>query len=291
MMDGVAPPDVAPQRAMPRDLAVVPDTSFHRLTEREFGMPGLVAIESVGPFVEIARLGPFVTIHDSFLDPGLGIGHHPHRSHERLFYILRGEIRHDDSLNGIRGVMEEGDLARLTEGQRGMLHREWNGRDDIRTHAFILVYRPDVVPPIPFASFDALRARDVPRISEGPGVQTLQLLGGASTFHANASALTSFLDTTLSPGATLEHRIGPAEGVIAYPLAGTLSVDAGEHRVLVHGRSQVHPEGPGSMAIAWSDERESTVLVAAADEPARIIRLGFERRDNDVVLQAPLPRD
>jgi hypothetical protein len=36
-------------------LLVIPATSFHRLTEREFGMPGLIAIESVGGPVEVLR--------------------------------------------------------------------------------------------------------------------------------------------------------------------------------------------------------------------------------------------
>lgn len=104
-----APTDPAAPAAAPGKLLVIPDTAFFRLTEREFGMPGLVAIESIGPFVEHAIVGPILTIHDSTLAPGLGIGHHPHRGNERLFYILRGEIRHDDSLNRITGVMGEGD--------------------------------------------------------------------------------------------------------------------------------------------------------------------------------------
>ena len=82
---------IHPPSSASEALLLIPGHAFHRLTEREFGMPGLVAIEPVGPFVEHVAIGPFLTIHDSTLAPGLGIGHHPHRVNERLFYILRGE--------------------------------------------------------------------------------------------------------------------------------------------------------------------------------------------------------
>lgn len=270
-------------------LQVVRATSFHRLTETEFGMPGLVAIESVGPFVELARLGPFITIHDSFLDPGLGIGHHPHRGNERLFYILRGEIRHDDALNGIRGVMGEGDLARLTEGERGMLHREWNGRDDVRTHAFILVYTPDAEPPIPLASFGAHRASEMPRVEEAPGVETLHLIGGRAAFRASSSELTSWFDSSLAPSATVALAMPPNEGLIVYPLEGTLRLDAdSDGEVVLAAGSAIHPEGPDAMAIAWSDEGGRTLRLSAEEGAARVLRIGFARRGHDLVLHEPM---
>lgn len=267
-------------------LLVIPATSFHRLTEREFGMPGLIAIESVGPFVDYVKVGPFITIHDSFLAPGLGIGHHPHRGNERLFYILHGEIRHDDSLNGIQGVMGEGDLARLTEGERGMLHREWNGRDDVTTHAFILVYTPDVMPPIPVASFAAIRAADIPRVSEAPGVETLQLIGGASTFRASTSEVTSFFDSTLDGRSTVDLDLPPNEGLLLYPLEGMARLetdDGGE--ALLAGSSAVNPEGPDAVAFAWSGPAGRRLQLSAIDG-ARVLRVGFSGGPEEVLRRA-----
>lgn len=273
------------------NLQIVSATSFYRLTEAEFGMPGLVAIESVGPFVELARVGPFITIHDSFLDPGLGIGHHPHRGNERLFYILRGEIRHDDALNRIQGVMSEGDLARLTEGEIGMLHREWNGREDVRTHAFILVYTPDAEPPIERAAFDAIREHEVPRHAEARGVETLELIGGHSSFAANNSAISTFFDSTLDDAAELELEVPPAEGLILYPLEGAvrLTTEDDESRLL-RGSSQMHPEGPDELAIVWSDTRGRVIRLSAEESGARVLRIGFTRRDDDMVVHEPWRR-
>ena len=122
--------------------------------------------------------------------------------------------------------MGQGDLARLTEGERGMLHREWNGRDDLTTHAFILVYTPDVEPPIPLASFAAHRAGDMPRVAEADGVETLHVLGGDSGFRANHSGITSLLDSSLAADRSLESHMGPNEGLILYPLEGSVRLDA-----------------------------------------------------------------
>jgi redox-sensitive bicupin YhaK (pirin superfamily) len=273
------------------NLQIVSATSFYRLTEAEFGMPGLVAIESVGPFVELASVGPFITIHDSFLDPGLGIGHHPHRGNERLFYILRGEIRHDDALNRIQGVMNEGDLARLTEGDIGMLHREWNGRDDLRTHAFILVYPPDTEPPIERASFNALREHDVPRHAEARGVETLQLIGGHSAFAANNSGITTFFDSTFDETADIELEIPADQGLILYPLDGAVRLTTEEDGSrLLRGSSQMHPEGPDELAIVWSDAAGRIVRLSAEDGGARLLRIGFTRREDDIVVHQPWRR-
>ena len=168
--------------------------------EGQFGVRGLIAIESVGPYVSIQHLGPM--IHDGFFQPGFGIGHHPHRTNERLFYILSGQVEHDDALNHIRGTMEEGDLGRLTEGVRGMYHQEWNGADQV-TRAFILVYHPDTNPPIPVAEFALLKAADrVP--SAKVRVETVELVGPDSAFHINHSALRRYTDTSLNDGAELD---------------------------------------------------------------------------------------
>jgi redox-sensitive bicupin YhaK (pirin superfamily) len=270
------------------NLQILPASGFYRVSQREFGMPGLIAIESVGPFVELMSLGPFLTIHDSFIEPGLGIGHHPHRSNERLFYILRGQIEHDDALNQIRGTMHEGDLARLTEGERGMLHQEWNGRDDVTTHAFILVYTPDVEPPIPTASFDALRAATIPRVAEADGVETLQLIGGESDFRANSSVVTSFFDSSLDAGAALDVEMPPEAGLILYPLEGTVRLHGGDDgEAVLPATSSVHPEGPDAMAVAWSESAPRRLRLAAADGAGRVLRIGFRRGTDDVVLHQP----
>ena len=268
-------------------LQLVPASRFYRVSEREFGAPGLVAIESVGPFVELAEVGPFLTIHDSYFAPRFGIGHHPHRANERLFYIIQGRVEHDDALNGIRGTMEEGDLVRLTEGLKGMLHQEWNGVDGV-TRAFILVVTPDAEPPIMEASFEAFRAADRVRSEESPGVETLELIGPRSDFRANTSALRSYRDSRIHSGSKLEINVPADEGLLLYPLSGlaVVSTDGAEPAPL-GGRSTVYEEGADAMAIAWGGPGASPVRLQAMDGGARVLRIGFARAQPDIVIRPP----
>ncbi len=227
------------------------------LGEKDFGMPGLTAIESIGPFVHIQASGPLITVHDSIVEAGLGIGHHPHRFNERLFYIEEGELDHDDAANGIQGHMASGDVGQFTEGRRGMLHSEWN-HGDVDTRAYILVYSTDPIPP--HAAFHVLQDGDAPRYGEGVGVQTKELVGSRSPLRVNGD-IRLFADSTLEADATLELAAGADEG-------GLLSVREGGLEVEGDGRKLV----PGATMILPPTEEPEHVRLRAL-ERSRIIRV------------------
>ncbi len=187
------------------------------LGEAEFGTPGLVAVESIGPFTRVRACGPLITVHDSVISAGLGIGHHPHRYNERLFYLERGTFDHDDALNDISGHVPEGALARFTEGRRGMIHQEWN-HGEVDAEIYILVASTNPIPAQ--TSFEVLARADMPVYAEGAGAATREMVGPRSPLPV-FSDVRLFTDTTLPPGATVDWPIGEGEG-------GLLSVREGE---------------------------------------------------------------
>jgi redox-sensitive bicupin YhaK (pirin superfamily) len=241
------------------------------LGESDFGMPGLTAVEAIGPFVEIQASGPLITVHDSVIQAGLGIGHHPHRFNERLFYIEEGELDHDDALNHITGHAEKGDVAQFTEGRRGMLHSEWN-RGTTDTRAYILVYSTEPVPDE--ASFHALRDPDAPRYDEDNGVRTKELVGPRSPLEVNGD-IRLFADSQLDRGLTLTLDLASGEG-------GLLSVREGSAKIggdrLVPGETLVAPPGA-----------EPRALAIRTDEPSRVIRV-VHGLGQGLVRGAPYPR-
>lgn len=286
-----------------QDPLALPSSAFYRVGEQEFGVPGLIAIESVGPFVPVQSIGPFFMIHDSYWQPGFGIGHHPHRANERLFYIVKGRVEHDDALNGIKGTMEEGDLGRLSEGLRGMFHQEWNGAPGEISHAFILVYRPDTEPPLPTAEFSVLRAADRPRYEEADGVETTELVGERSPFRVNLSSLRYLADTKLRPGAEVDFSLAEDDGLIVYPLEGRVELDerpdpAGAamaasglpaetwgvppagvshgNPVTLSAEGSGFPEGPREMGVAFGRAGGRPMRLLTPDGPARIIQILFD---------------
>jgi redox-sensitive bicupin YhaK (pirin superfamily) len=242
------------------------------LGESDFGMPGLTAIESIGPFVGIQASGPLITVHDSVIDAGLGIGHHPHRYNERLFYIEQGQLDHDDALNHITGHMDTGDVGQFTEGQRGMIHSEWN-HGDVDTRAYILVYSTDPIPEQ--TAFNALRDHDAPRSDEAPGVHTKELVGPQSLLQVNGD-IRLFTDSTLDARAVLTVEAAPGEGAVVSPREGSVQLQDGEYL------------RPGFTLLIPPADQPRTIHLRAS-EPSRVIRVvhgpgyGFVR-------DAPLPR-
>jgi hypothetical protein len=53
-------------------LTVVGSGHFFRVGEAQFGVRGLIAIESVGPYVPVQHMGPMLMIHTATSSPDLG---------------------------------------------------------------------------------------------------------------------------------------------------------------------------------------------------------------------------
>jgi redox-sensitive bicupin YhaK (pirin superfamily) len=236
------------------DLVVLTPEDSYMIGERDFGVPGLVAREVIGPFVRVQALGPLIMVHDGVFEPRHGIGHHPHRFNERLFYILEGAVDHDDALNDITGHMDTGDTGRLTEGVRGMLHKEWNNTDG-RARAFILVYETDPTPPR--ASFELLADADAGRYTEGEGVETKELVGPKVSFPVNGD-LRFFADSRMAPEAVTSLEVGSEASGFVFILEGEVDADG---MTLAKNHSLLVPPG----------EARSIPLRARAD--ARIVRV------------------
>lgn len=253
-------------------LLVLSEEDYAILDEDDFGTPGLLARESIGPFVEVRASGPLIMVHDAHMEPRMGIGHHPHRYNERLFYILSGAMDHDDALNGITGHMGAGDLARLTEGRIGMLHKEWNNTHE-RARAFILVYETDPVPSD--ASFDALRDAEAPRYQEASGVNTKELVGPRSRLKVHGD-IRLYTDSTFDPDARLKVVLGQDEGGMLVPLEGSFVV--GEAKVAA----------PHQVVVIPPEQDPRTIRVQAI-ERGRLLRL-VHGPGRGLVLGQPRPR-
>jgi redox-sensitive bicupin YhaK (pirin superfamily) len=242
------------------------------LGESDFGMPGLTAIESIGPFVGIQASGPLITVHDSVIDAGLGIGHHPHRYNERLFYIEEGQLDHDDALNHITGHMDTGDVGEFTEGQRGMIHSEWN-HGDVDTRAYILVYSTDPIPEQ--TAFNALRDHEAPRYDEASGIRTKELVGPRSPLRVNGD-IRLFTDSALEPDSVLTVEAASGEGA-------AVSVREGSVRV-----EETDELGPGSTLLMPPADQPRTIHLRASG-PTRVIRV-VHGPGHGFVVDTPLSR-
>lgn len=256
-------------------IEVIPGSSFKRIDFADFA-PGLIAIESVGDSVERTSLGPLAWIHDAFYDPGRGIPHHPHDRLEHLMLVIEGATEHDDSRNGVHAVASAGDLIRMTSGTTGVVHSERNHRDDVRSRVLLLVYEPDVQPPIVDPSYAVLKADHAVRLAESEGVETRQLVGGSSPFEIHHSRLVAIADTTMDPAAAFSLELKPASGLLLYPFEGVVRVADDQAEVRLPATTSGR-EGPGAIAVAWTDDEARRVEVTADGVKSRVVRIEFRR--------------
>jgi hypothetical protein len=81
--------------------------------------------------------------------------------------------------------------------------------------------------------------------------------------------------------------MGPDEGLLLYPIEGRVDVEAPEGRRLeIDAEGSVHAEGPSGMALAWSGPEGRRLLIRAPDRAARVIRVGFARGEQDLLVAA-----
>ena len=223
---------------------------------QDFGAPGLVAREPIGPTAPVRHVGAVFMLHDSVIEAGLGIGHHPHQGNERLFYILSGGLHHDDALNHITADASAGDLAVFTEGRRGMIHAESNpARDDARI--WIIVAPTDPLPPT--ASVRVLGSNDAGRSRPDDGISVKELVGAGSPAEVH-SDVRWMADLRIRDDATFVRELADDEAVVVQPIRGR--ADAMDE---VLDTDDLLAVGPGDAARA--------LRITGAGEPTRVLAL------------------
>ena len=109
-------------------------------------------------------------INEDKVQPGAGFGTHGHQDMEIITYVLRGALKHQDSL-GNQSIIREGDVQRMTAGT-GIRHSEFNASSTESVHFLQIWILPDTsgLPP----SYEEIHLDSVPsETAEG----VLQLVG------------------------------------------------------------------------------------------------------------------
>lgn len=226
------------------------------ITAEQFNAPGLEAIEPIGPDAPVQYVGSVFMLHDSTITSGRGIGHHPHRGSERLFYMLSGGLHHDDALNGITADAATGDLAIFTEGRRGMIHAESNpAEEDARI--WIIVAPTDPMPPT--ATVRVLESRDAGSIQSGDGIRVKEVVGNSSPAEV-FSDVRWMADVEIGAGATFTRPLADDEAVVLQPIAGR--VRALGERLEIDDLLAVGPDDADRTLDLTGDGERARVLVA-----------------------------
>jgi redox-sensitive bicupin YhaK (pirin superfamily) len=135
---------------------------------------------SFGPYYDEDNIhfGPLRVLNDDIIQPGKGFGIHPHREAEIVSIVLKGQLKHEDSLKNV-GILQFGNIQRMTAGT-GVLHSEFNPKSDEETHILQLWFMPNqkqLPPSYEDVTFDPdkLRNQLLPVVSSNPGKTTAMI--------------------------------------------------------------------------------------------------------------------
>jgi redox-sensitive bicupin YhaK (pirin superfamily) len=173
-------------------------------------------------------LDPFLLLdHFASTNPAdyeAGFPLHPHRGIETVTYMLRGEVKHRDTL-GSSGSIGAGDVQWMTAG-RGIMHEEMPQVRPEGIAGFQLwVNLPAKLKMTP-ARYQDVRSASIPEVERKGGVRVRVITGtvdGVSGPVAGIAADPIYLDVSMPAGASFVQPIELGHQAFAYLFEGEAS--------------------------------------------------------------------
>lgn len=176
---------------------------------------------SFGEYYDPEYMGYSVlrVINEDVIVPAKGFGMHPHRNMEIVTYMLRGALRHEDSL-GNGSVIRAGDVQRMTAGS-GIVHSEFNASDSEPVHLlqiWVLPERNGLEP-----GYEEKHFSDAEKQNRWCLIASPDGRDGSLTVHQNASIYAALL----ADGDELEYCVQTGRSLYLQMVRGLVNV-AGE---------------------------------------------------------------
>ena len=136
------------------------------------------------------RFGPLRVFNDDTIQAGKGFGIHPHRAMEIVSIVLKGQLKHEDSL-GNSGILQFGNVQLMSAGT-GLLHSEMNPSMEEESSFLQLWFFPNQKKLTPsyediIYNVDAMHNVLLPIVSSTP-------TEGTAKIHSDATLYLSKLD-------------------------------------------------------------------------------------------------
>lgn len=227
------------------------------------------------------QFDPFLLLDDFHSDqPELylkGFPWHPHRGIETITYILHGQVEHGDNL-GNAGVICPGDVQWMTAGS-GIIHQEMpKGDGDRLLWGFQLWANLPASHKMMPPRYQEIDRLDVPELTLEDGVKIKIICGKIGSVQGpveNIVIAPEFLDVTIPPETTWNHRVSPDHTVLAYVIDGKILFLSGQsnphlfqnsHEVSSLSDSFIHPEtlamfGPGEIISLQTADNSARFLL------------------------------
>ncbi|PKQ25833.1 MAG: pirin [Actinobacteria bacterium HGW-Actinobacteria-4] len=267
-----APDEVAytPSERPPADIQVIDGRDV------PLGGPRALTVRRTLPHRERSFVGAWCFAdHYGPANTGMDVPPHPHTGLQTVSWLFSGEVEHRDSM-GTHALIRPGEMNLMTSGA-GIAHSEVSTSSSSTLHGvqlWVALPAGDAHGPRGFQSFatEAVDWADAPLAKVTGGGQVRVFLGDVAGIASPVPTFSPLLgaEVTLNAGASVEWPVNPR-------LEHGVLVDRGPVEV---GGTVVHPHDLGFVAQG----RDSLRLSALPDRPARVVLLGGEPLNDEIVM-------
>lgn len=156
-------------------------------------------------------------INEDRIEGGTGFGAHPHRDVEIISYVIKGGLKHEDSM-GNKTIIKPNEVQRMTAGT-GVVHSEYNADPKNETHFFQIWILPKAkggTPGYGQKSFEKeLNSQKLVHVISPDGKD------GSIGIHQDADLFIS----RLKAGDDLEYKLRETRGAWIQVVKGDLTVN------------------------------------------------------------------
>jgi quercetin 2,3-dioxygenase len=203
---------------------------------------GTETLNYVDPFL---LLDHFASTNPRDYEAGFPL--HPHRGMETVTYVLRGEVKHRDTL-GNSGSIGAGDVQWMTAG-RGIMHEEMPQVRPEGIDGFQLWVNLPAKLKLTKPRYQDIRSDVIPEIKKEGGTRIRVITGTIDGVRGPVTGIAAdpiYLDVFVPAGATFVQSIEPGHSAFAYVFEGEASfggTNAGDGTKLVSPRLAVLGDG------------------------------------------------
>jgi redox-sensitive bicupin YhaK (pirin superfamily) len=200
---------------------------------------------------------------------------HPHRGIETVTYVLRGEVRHRDTL-GNSGYIGPGDVQWMTAG-RGIMHEEMPQVRPEGISGFQLwVNLPAKLKMSP-PRYQEIRSREIPEITQRDGVKIRVIAGAVGEVRGPATGIAAdptYLDIFVPARTSFSHPIEHGQTAFAYIFEGAASFQTSDPGTMISQPRLVSFDDGGRIEVMTDQSDVRFLLVSGKPLGEPIARYG-----------------
>jgi redox-sensitive bicupin YhaK (pirin superfamily) len=206
-------------------------TSLRKIKKIRKSMPTIegagVHLKRAFGFRHVPEYDPFLLLDEFHSEKreeySKGFPWHPHRGIETITYVLKGEIKHEDSL-GNRGMIRAGDLQWMTAGS-GIIHQEMpSGDENGVLWGFQLWANLPASHKMMKPRYREIKSGRVPELFMEKGLKVRIICGEVNGVEGPVQEIATdpeYLDITVPPEEKFFHITTQGHTVFAYVIEGT----------------------------------------------------------------------